>query len=210
MDIILIRHGQSKGNAKNIVQGHSCEGLSDLGWAQAKAIGKYFNVGDLDVIYASDIRRACETATPTAEKLNLEIKKDSGLREASFGIWEGMVFDEVREKYSDEYHAWHNDYYQRPEWFEAFDTHQTRVKAVLEKILNTENKDSKVAVFTHGGSIKTQVGFFKKLNGVELKEYRFANCSLSLVRFEEELKYEKGKLIYYNKKVIPQEAAELM
>ena len=202
MELILIRHAQSKGNKANIVQGHADEGLSSLGKEQAKELSEHFQIKDFTAIYSSDLGRALQTAEPTAKKLNLEIKTNTDLREAHFGIWEGLTYNEVKEKYPDKYSAWHRDYYARPSWFESFELHQNRVQRAIEKILLENDYNSKIAVFTHGGSIKTQVGYFKKFNGEELTRFTNSNCSLTLISFNPSTKYKDGKLIYYNKEVI--------
>ncbi len=202
MQIILIRHAQSKGNEANIVQGQIDEGLSGLGKEQALELSEYFQTEDITAIYSSDLGRAVQTATPTAKKLNLEIKTDTDLREAHFGIWEGLTYNEVKEKYEKEYSEWHRNYYIRPPWFESFELHQKRIKKAIEKILVENTYDSKVAVVTHGGSIKTQLGFFKKLSGEELTQFTTLNCSLTLISFNPSVKYNDGKLIYYNKEVV--------
>lgn len=206
MQLILIRHAQSKGNKENIVQGQTDEGLSNLGKEQAKELQEYFQSGDITAIYSSDLGRAIQTAMPTAQKLNLEIKTDADLREAHFGIWEELTYNEVKEKYSEEYTKWHKNYYVRPHWFESFESHKKRVKRAIEKILVENSYTSKVAVFTHGGSIKTQIGFFRNLSGEELASFTNANCSLTLISFNPSVKYADGKLIYYNKDVIETKA----
>ena len=200
MEIILIRNGQSKGNEQNIVQGQLDEGLSELGLMQAEELSTYFN--NLNAIYSSDTGRATQTAEPTAKKLGLEINIDKDLREASFGIWEGMTYDEVKEKYSLEYQAWDENYHIRPSWFEAFDVHQNRVRKALEQILTKHNVEESIAVFSHGGSIKTQVAFFKKLNGAELTKIRISNCSLTLISFKPSKEYKNGELAYFSKDVV--------
>ena len=206
MQLILIRHAQSKGNEANIVQGQTDEGLSSLGKEQAKELSEYFQAGDITSIYSSDLGRAVQTALPTAKKLNLEINTDPDLREAHFGIWEGLTYNQVKEKHEKEYTEWHKNYFIRPPWFESFESHKKRIQRAIEKILVENNYNSKVAVFTHGGSIKTQIGHFKKLNGEELTLFTNANCSLTLINFNPTTKYENGKLIYYNKEVIKMKA----
>lgn len=202
MELLLIRHGQSRGNEESIVQGQLDSGLSEFGENQAEKLKNYFNHGDISSIYSSTLCRAIQTATPTAKKLNLEINLDSNLQEAHFGIWEGLTEHEVKEKYNKEYTDWHKDYFIRPHWFEAFDKHQSRVKKTVEKILQSHKHSDKVAVFTHGGSIKTQIGYFQKLNGKELANFSLSNCSLTLISFNHSGKYDEGKIIYYNKKVL--------
>ena len=202
MQLILIRHAQSKGNEANIVQGQIDEGLSGLGKEQALELSEYFQAGDITAIYSSDLGRAVQTATPTAKKLNLEIKTDTDLREAHFGIWEGLTYNEVKEKYEKEYSEWHKNYYIRPPWFESFELHQKRIRKSIETILSNHSIDDKIAVFTHGGSIKTQVGFFMALSGEDLAQFTIKNCSLTLVKFNPTTSYIHGKLLYYNKDVI--------
>ncbi len=202
MQLILIRHGQSKGNSTNTVQGHLDEGLSELGKEQAKQISEHFKVRDLNAIYSSDLGRAVQTAEPLAKKLELDIKTDKDLREADFGIWEGLTYDEVKEKFPQEYSDWHKNYYIRPSWFESFDLHFKRVRRAIEKILKAHSLNDSVAIFTHGGSIKTQVGYFNKLTGEELTKFTNLNCSLTLLKFNPSKVYDHGKLIYYNKSVI--------
>jgi len=202
MDIFLIRHAQSKGNELNIVQGKTDIGLSDLGKEQAEKLSGYFNSEDLNAIYSSNLARAIHTAEPTAKKLGLEIKTDPDLQEADFGIWEGLTYDGVREQYPNEHSAWFADYHVRPKWFESFESHFKRIKNGIEKILKIHGMDEKIAVFTHGGSIKTQLGYFNNLSGKELAKFATINCSLTLIRFNPSQQYEKGKLIYYNKIVI--------
>ena len=91
MQIFLIIHAQSKGNETNTVQGHLDNGLSELGKEQAKSLSLLFTIDDLSAIYSSDLQRAIDTAKPLAEKLKIKIDLNPDLREAHFGIWEGMT-----------------------------------------------------------------------------------------------------------------------
>lgn len=202
MELLLIRHAQSAGNETGIVQGQIDTGLSELGKTQANILSNYFQAGDLNAIYSSPLDRAYKTAIPTSKKLNLKIKQDVDLQEASFGIWEGMTYEEVSKKYSNEYTSWHKNYFVRPLWFESFELHLTRVKSAIKKILRAHSLNERIAIFSHGGSIKTQIGFFKNLTGEELANFSLTNCSLTLISFNHSGKYEDGKLIYYNKEVI--------
>ena len=201
MEIILIRHAQSKGNKQNIVQGHSDQGLSDLGKEQANQFAKSFNK-DINAIYSSDTGRAVETATPLAEKLGLKIHTDSELREANFGKWEGLTYDEVKKLYPLEYESWHKNYHIRPEWFESFESHFLRIKSAISKVLANHNLNDRIAIFTHGGSIKTQIGHFNNLSGEELTNFTNSNCSMTLLRFNPSKDYEHGKTVYYNRDII--------
>lgn len=202
MEIILIRHAQSKGNETNMVQGHIDNGLSDSGKMQAEKLSEFFNASDITGIYSSDLNRAIQTAEPLAKKLNLKIMLDPDLREAGFGIWEGMVYDEVKKKFPNEYTEWHKNYFVRPFWFESFESHQIRIIRAIQRILITHKNGKRPAIFTHGGSIKTQIGYFKKLCGEELALFNIKNCSFTMIKFNHSKNYEDGELIYYNKEVV--------
>lgn len=94
--LILVRHGESRGNAQGWIQGQSCAGLSDRGLEQARAVGEALGGAYPEaLVVTSDLRRAVETATPVAAILGRAPEQDARLRERSCGAWEGMTDDEV-------------------------------------------------------------------------------------------------------------------
>ncbi|PYS78380.1 MAG: hypothetical protein DMF66_06650, partial [Acidobacteria bacterium] len=64
--ILLVRHGQSQGNAERRFGGHSPTPLSELGLRQAEATARALTVENLTAIYSSDLLRAVQTAEPLA------------------------------------------------------------------------------------------------------------------------------------------------
>ena len=107
--VILLRHGESIGNRKHVFLGHTDWDLSEKGYKQAQAAAEYLKKYQIDVIYASDLKRAYNTAVPTARTFGLEIVADKNLREIYAGKWEGISYDEIEEKYAKDYKIWHND-----------------------------------------------------------------------------------------------------
>ena len=101
--IILIRHGQSLGNAKKIYLGHTDLDLSDFGRRQASVAAEYFKNEKISAIYSSDLLRAYNTAVPFSENYGLAINKTEGLREVYLGKWEGLVISEILDKWKDEF-----------------------------------------------------------------------------------------------------------
>lgn len=99
--IYLIRHGESLGNAKHVFLGHTDLDLSELGYAQARAAATAMADVHFDAIYSSDLIRAYNTARPHAELRGQNVIADKGLREVFVGEWEGLVVDEVIEKYGE-------------------------------------------------------------------------------------------------------------
>ena len=81
--LYLIRHGQSYVNLKEWEQGNIDTSLTDYGKSQAAALGQWLptDIPEIDVLYASTMRRAMETAEAVAKAYQCEIIPDSRLRE---------------------------------------------------------------------------------------------------------------------------------
>lgn len=109
--IIMIRHGQSLANAKDLFAGHSDFDLSDFGRSQAKLAADYLlGKEKIDAIYASDLLRAYHTACPIGEAFGLPVIKDPSLREIFAGEWESLSFTYIAENYPDAFGVWKKDY----------------------------------------------------------------------------------------------------
>lgn len=70
--VILVRHGQSLGNAKRVLLGHTDLDLSELGYRQAEATAEALKDEKIDVVYSSDLKRAMSTAVPHARMRGME------------------------------------------------------------------------------------------------------------------------------------------
>ena len=145
--IYLIRHGQSKGNLKDLFLGHMDLDLSELGYQQAEKAIDYFKEIHVDVIYASDLLRAYHTACPTAREKGLPIIKSEQLRELFAGEWEGKTFAEIRKTPRGE--AWWTDTGNaHPVGGESVAELQKRIVAEVSRIAR-ENEGKTVCIFTH-------------------------------------------------------------
>lgn len=83
MHLYMIRHGQSYVNLPDWPHGNTDEGLTDLGQRQAAALANWLpqHIPHIDVLYASTMKRAKETAEPLAAAYGLDIQFDDRLRE---------------------------------------------------------------------------------------------------------------------------------
>jgi len=87
----LVRHGESTWNVAGLAQGHNdLAELTDLGLTQASDAAWQFRDRPIRAIYASDLRRALQTATAFAAVLGLPVFADTRLRERSLGALEGL------------------------------------------------------------------------------------------------------------------------
>ena len=101
--LILIRHGESLGNAVRQLLGHTDRDLSPLGYRQAEAAAEALKNEKIDAIYSSDLIRAYNTAVPHARLRGIDIIPSRKLREVMLGKWEGRFAVDVIEEYGDVY-----------------------------------------------------------------------------------------------------------
>ena len=88
----LVRHGESTWNIAGLAQGHNDEAeLTERGLRQAAAAAAQFGYRPVRAIYASDLRRAQQTAAAFAVVLGLPVYADARLRERSLGVLEGTA-----------------------------------------------------------------------------------------------------------------------
>jgi alpha-ribazole phosphatase len=105
----------------------------------------------LSAVYCSDLGRAVKSAEIIAEPHGLKAVTVHGLRERSFGIWEGMTFTEIKERYPVDFDLWAADPVKHtPIKGETTVAVRDRVMTEMGQILNNHAGDS-VAVVAHGG-----------------------------------------------------------
>jgi probable phosphoglycerate mutase len=96
--ILLVRHGESTGNAERRWQGWLDTTLSELGEAQARDAASL--VGAVDAIFASTLERAWRTAEIIAETLGIgPVERVEDLRERDLGAWTGLTTDEIKARW---------------------------------------------------------------------------------------------------------------
>jgi len=88
----LVRHGESTWNVRGLAQGHDDQArLTRRGLAQARAVAGELGGYPIGTLYASDLRRARQTAAPVAAALGLRVRYDVRLRERCLGVLEGSA-----------------------------------------------------------------------------------------------------------------------
>ena len=156
--IYLIRHGQTAANNGKRFQGSLDYPLDGVGLAQAAQLGEYFQNLHLDAIYSSNMLRARMTAAAIAMAKNMAYRTVDDLREASFGLWEGLSFDEIQSRWPEKMDM----FFTRPgEWEppqgESFQAVQSRALGALQQVLDRTEEGQTVAIVAHGGIIRVQL-----------------------------------------------------
>ena len=151
--VLLVRHGQSQGNAGRRFGGHSPTPLSELGHRQAAATARALANERVTAVYASDLLRAVQTAEPLARATGLEITKTPALRERSVGLMEGLTFEEAAAAHPDEYAALlRRDFEHVLAGGESYRQLLDRAAAELDRAVEL-HRGGTVALFSHTGTI---------------------------------------------------------
>ena len=98
-EVLVVRHGQTFGNVDDLFCGHSETALTPLGITQAQALGRRLANEVIDVVVASDLSRAADTARHVIEGRGLELVLDARLREMYYGDWEALPGKDLIERH---------------------------------------------------------------------------------------------------------------
>ncbi|MDX1919035.1 MAG: histidine phosphatase family protein [Candidatus Caenarcaniphilales bacterium] len=180
--IWLIRHAQSFGNQHNLIQGHMDTPLTELGIEQSERTGIYFEKHQPEFavkhIFASDLKRAYQTAHSISSRLGLHLKKLPELREAHFGKWEGKEASLVEREDPEVFRRWRQDRKWRPQWCEPFDDFQQRGVNAILKIL--DETYGNLVVVSHGGIIHAMLVYWLATETVTLSKVH--NCGIATLK----------------------------
>lgn len=161
--LIIVRHAEAVGNKIREFHGWTDEGITERGRLQAARVAERLKNIHIDVIYSSTMKRTLETARYIAATKNLPIIQVEDLKEINGGLWEGMKWSELADKYPDEYDIWENKPHlcQMPGG-ENMKCFQQRVVAAVMRIVEKE-AGKNVLIVTHGTVIKVLLCHLKEL-----------------------------------------------
>lgn len=185
-EIIIIRHGETEWNKTGRFQGHSDVPLSAEGRAQAAMLGENLAVDHVDMIYASDLTRAMETAAPLAQRFGLEVISDPQLRELNFGAWEGRNFNDVNAENPNAMKNFYTDPEQAdiPE-SEPFPEFQRRIAGRVREIVAQE-RGKRIVIVSHGASIRILLADLLSMPIRSIWHLSQLNTAVNKIRFEDD------------------------
>ena len=151
--VIMVRHGQSESNVKKTFTGQLNALLTQTGREQALRMAQYLDKYRIDKIYVSSLERAVETAQPIALRQNCPVEKRDELMEINSGLWQGLTFTEIAEKYPQTYEAWRENIgLATPDGGETCKQLYDRVTAFFEKVL--EAPEETICLVCHATPIR--------------------------------------------------------
>jgi 2,3-bisphosphoglycerate-dependent phosphoglycerate mutase len=162
--LVLVRHGQSEWNEKNLFTGWRDVGLTALGVEEARAAGRRLKARGLtfDLAYTSALKRAQDTLTIMLEELGqtgLETKFDEALNERDYGDLVGLNKDDARKRWGeDQVHQWRRSYDTAPPGGESLkDTLARALPYYVHYILPDVLAGKRVLVSAHGNSLRALI-----------------------------------------------------
>ena len=163
-NLILVRHGQSEWNAKNLFTGWKDPGLTDQGVSEAKNAGKLIleQKIEFDVMYTSMLSRAQKTGDIILGILNhkeIPIIKNEALNERHYGSLAGLNKDDARKKWGDEQvHIWRRSFDIPPPDGESLKDTADRVLPYFEtEIMPKVISGSSILIAAHGNSLRALI-----------------------------------------------------
>jgi broad specificity phosphatase PhoE len=182
--LLLVRHAETAWNREGRFQGHADPPLSPLGRRQAEQLADELETCPPDAVYASDLRRAAQTAEIVAGRFGLPIETDPGLREVDVGEWSGLTWPEIRARFPDGVER-HDARGYGWELGESYEQMAERAIASLRRIADRHG-GGRVLVVVHGGTMRALAAH---IDGVPVAEHRrranpVRNCELYTVVLE--------------------------
>ncbi|MCA9949839.1 MAG: alpha-ribazole phosphatase [Anaerolineales bacterium] len=179
--LLLVRHGETDFNAHHRFQGQMDIPLNASGRCQASALAKKLANETIDVVVASDLRRASETAEIVMADRDIEIVEDGRLRELNFGAWEGMTYAEIQASDPQALSTWEGDLmYIAPPGGETVSQFSSRVRSVLRAI-QAKYTGKTILIVAHGGVLQLLLCTLLGLSAERFWQFRLQNASLSEV-----------------------------
>lgn len=179
LDLWLIRHGQTDGNAQRRIHGRTDTPLNDAGAAQATRLAPRLAGVAFDAVFASDLGRARATAQSALP--GVDVRLDPRLRELDYGVFEGKAWDALEGEEAALAARWRADPVgQRIPDGESYGDMQVRLDA-----FRADLPPGRYAVFSHGGAIR--VALYGVLGRPAPGTWRLEidNTSITRVRYEE-------------------------
>ena len=180
--MLAIRHGETAWNVDTRIQGQLDIPLNDTGRWQARRVALALADERIDAIYSSDLLRAHHTAQTVASR-RCAVTTDRGLRERSFGVFEGLTYREIQQRWPEQGERWRQrDPDFGAEGGETLRDFYVRCMATVTR-LAAAHPGQNIAVVAHGGVMDC---LYRAASGVALdapRSWQVGNASINRVLY---------------------------
>jgi broad specificity phosphatase PhoE len=155
LHLLLVRHGETAANVERRFQGqHADQPLTERGMTQAIALSHRLAGQAFGHVYSSDLLRARQTAEMICQGRPLAVVETALLRELDFGSWDGLTYQQARQRDPESWHAWETDPLKSaPPGGETLAQLADCVRRFVE-ILHRNHLNETVLLVAHGGPLQ--------------------------------------------------------
>ena len=180
-NLVLVRHGQSEWNKKNLFTGWKDPELTNKGIEEAIKAGKDLKTKNIkfDIMFTSDLLRAQETGRLILEHMDqsdIQVIKNQCLNERNYGDLAGLNKDDAREKWGEEQvHVWRRSFDVPPPGGESLKDTAERVLPYFHSEIFPKVEDGlDVLIAAHGNSLRALVMELEEINSNEIVKLEIA------------------------------------
>lgn len=183
--LILIRHALTVDNQKSRLSGHIDSSISEEGKEQIDKITNYLKDFDIDKIYTTTSSRTKDTVKKLSELKSIEIIEKESLKEISFGDFEGLTFNEIKDKYPKEFQGMiQKGYeYKYPNGESLIDSYN-RVCIELDNIISN-NDNRTILICSHGGTIRNIITYLISNSYKYHWNFKIDNGSVTILEIQD-------------------------
>jgi len=190
--LVLVRHGQSTWNQKNLFTGWKDPELTELGKEEAFKAGQQIKKQNIkfNLLFTSALKRAQDTASiilEVIEESNINIFKNEALNERDYGDLTGLNKDMARHEFGEEQvQIWRRSYSDGPPNGESLEDTYNRVIPYFEnEIMPALQKNKNVIISAHGNSLRALVKFIEEISKEEIVKLEIATGEPIFYEFNE-------------------------
>lgn len=176
--IYFVRHGESEWNVANRICGQTDSPLTEKGHQQAIETGKMILEKNIqaDMIIASPLLRAAETAEHISEITGIPMKIDERIIEQNFGVWEG-----TSPRNAPAFHEAKKQFVERHGSGESMLQLAQRIYNLLDELKKDEDKT--YILVAHNGIARVVKSYFSDMTNDEYAAFGVPNCSITEFEF---------------------------
>ena len=190
--LVLVRHGQSAWNQKNLFTGWKDPELTELGKEEAFKAGQHIKKQNIkfNLLFTSALKRAQDTASiilEVIEESNINKFKNEALNERDYGDLTGLNKDMARQEFGEEQvQIWRRSYSDGPPNGESLEDTYNRVIPYFEnEIMPALQKNKNVIISAHGNSLRALVKFIEEISKEEIVKLEIATGEPIFYEFNE-------------------------
>jgi 2,3-bisphosphoglycerate-dependent phosphoglycerate mutase len=200
--LVLVRHGQSEWNLKNLFTGWKDPDLTELGVEEARAAARVLMAKGLcfDRAYSSNLARARKTLEIILAEIgqpDIPALGSEALNERDYGELTGLDKDEARRKWGDaQVRLWRRSYDVRPPNGESLkDTVARALPFYCEEILPRLLRGERILIVAHGNSLRALLIVLDQLTPQSIAETELATGTVLLYRLREDSTVEEKEIL---------------